>query len=136
MDPSTDLAKKLNNAVIDTLYNTIAHPPASFLGPEHVFRHADGGGNNLLQPNIGRGGTPYARSVQGKAGLPSSSLPDPSLVFDTILKKSDVSVLHCLLCSIFLLSDRLEPKTLWRNVVNDIRFCIHRYAFAFPNRSQ
>ncbi|KAG5644791.1 hypothetical protein DXG03_007612 [Asterophora parasitica] len=80
LDPHSDLAKKLNNSVINTLYNTIPHPPASYLGPTHSFRQADGGGNNLEKPDLGRAGTPYARSVQGKAGLPRSSLPDPGLV--------------------------------------------------------
>ena len=87
MDPYSDLTKKLNDTVIGTLYNTIPHPPASYLGPKHVFREADGRGNNLQDPDLGRAGTPYARSVQGKAGLPRSSLPDAGLVFDAILKR-------------------------------------------------
>jgi len=87
MDPSSDLAKKLNNGVISTLYNTVPHPIASYLGPTS-FREANGGGNNLENPDVGRAGMPYARSVQGKAGLPPSSLPDPGLIFDTILKRN------------------------------------------------
>ncbi|RDB14949.1 Psi-producing oxygenase A [Hypsizygus marmoreus] len=88
LDPNSDLSKKLNNTVINTLYNTVPHPPASYLGPAHCYRHADGGGNNLDNPDIGRAGTPYSRSVQGKAGLPRSSLPDPGLIFDTILQRN------------------------------------------------
>jgi len=91
IDPYSDLAKKLNNSVIDTLYNTIPHPPAAFLGSQFSFRQADGGSNNIEIPDIGRAGTPYARSVQGKGGLPRSSLPDAGLVFDTILKRKGVS---------------------------------------------
>ncbi|KAF9553362.1 heme peroxidase [Agrocybe pediades] len=87
LDPTTEIAKKLNNTVINTLYNTVPHPPASYLSPEYSFRQADGGYNNLQTPDIGRAGTPYARSVQGKAGLPRTSLPDPGLIFDTILKR-------------------------------------------------
>jgi len=90
MDPDTDLAKKLNDTVIGTLYNTVPHPVASHIGPEHSFRHADGGLNNLQDHDIGRAGTPYARSVQGKAGLPISSLPDAGLIFDAILKRKSV----------------------------------------------
>ncbi|RDB16366.1 Psi-producing oxygenase A [Hypsizygus marmoreus] len=89
LDPYSDVTKKLNNAVIGTLYNTVPHPPASYLGPATSFRQADGGGNNLQDPDVGRGGTPYSRSVQGKAALPRHSLPDPGLIFDTILKKRD-----------------------------------------------
>jgi linoleate 10R-lipoxygenase len=91
MDPYSDLTKKLNDTVIGTLYNTIPHPPASYLGPQHVFREADGRGNSLQDPDLGRAGTPYARSVQGKAGLPRSSLPDPGLIFDAILKRKGVN---------------------------------------------
>ncbi|KAG5638617.1 hypothetical protein H0H81_011507 [Sphagnurus paluster] len=90
MDPQSDVTKNLNDTVIGTLYNTIPHPSASQLGPASNFRHADGGGNNLQNPDVGRGGTPYARSVQGKAGLPRHSLPDPNLIFDIILKARDI----------------------------------------------
>lgn len=87
MDPETDVAKKLNNSVVGSLYDTVPHPPASYLGTASVFREADGRGNCLHNPDIGRAGTPYSRSVQGKAGLPRHSLPDPGLIFDTILKR-------------------------------------------------
>jgi len=90
LDPSSGLAKKMNDKVIGQLYDTIPHPPASYLGPANWFRQADGGGNNLENPDIGRGGRPYARSVQGRAGLPRSSLPDPGLVFDSLLRRKEV----------------------------------------------
>jgi hypothetical protein len=93
MDPTSDLSKKLNDKVINTLYNTVPHPPASYLGPAHCFRQADGGGNNLENPDLGRGGTRYARSVQPRAGLPTTSLPDTGLVYDMLLKKKDVGLL-------------------------------------------
>ena len=80
----------MNDKVIDMLYNTLVHPPASYLGPAHCFRQADGGGNNLQDPDLGRAGMPYARSVQPKSGLPRTALPDAGLVFDTILKKRSV----------------------------------------------
>ncbi|KAF8901487.1 heme peroxidase [Gymnopilus junonius] len=94
IDPDTSLAKKLNDSVINTLYNTIPHPPQSFVGPKYRFRQADGGGNNIENQDLGRAGTPYARSVQGTAGLPASSLPDPGLIFDTILKRNGQQVNH------------------------------------------
>jgi len=82
----------MSNSAITLLYNTIPHPPASFLGPVHSFRQADGGGNNLQNPDCGRAGTPYARSVQGKWCMPEAVQPDPGLIFDTILKARDVSI--------------------------------------------
>ncbi|KAG6877819.1 hypothetical protein C0993_003603 [Termitomyces sp. T159_Od127] len=90
LDPNGDLSKKMNNGLIDMLYNTVHHPPASYVGPRDSFRRADGGGNNHLNPDLGRAGMPYARSVQGKAGLPRTSLPDAGLVFDTILKRQGI----------------------------------------------
>lgn len=54
------------------------------------FREADGGGNNLLQPDIGRAGQHYARSVQGRHPMPAHALPDPGLVFDVLLKRRGV----------------------------------------------
>ena len=52
---------------------------------------ADGGGNSLDNYDLGRAGTHYARTVQGKKPQPPNSLPDPGLVFDTLLKARDVS---------------------------------------------
>ncbi|KAF8878550.1 heme peroxidase [Infundibulicybe gibba] len=80
------VAAKMSNSAIEMLYNTIPHA-TSLLGPVHATRQADGGGNNLQFPDLGRAGTPYARSVQGK--WCTSILPDPGLVFDTLLKARD-----------------------------------------------
>ena len=66
-------------------------PPASYLGPSHSFRQADGGGNNLQYPDLGRAGFAYSRSVQGKWCMPPETLPDPGLIFDTLLKRRAVS---------------------------------------------
>ncbi|KAG5723914.1 Psi-producing oxygenase C [Termitomyces sp. T112] len=92
LDPNSHLARRMNNSIINMLYNTVPHPPASYLGPHDSFRHADGGGNNLQNPDLGRAGRPYAKSVQGKAGLPRASLPDPGLVFDTILMRHGTQI--------------------------------------------
>ncbi|KAF8879251.1 heme peroxidase [Infundibulicybe gibba] len=80
------VATEMSNSVIAMLYNTIPHA-TSLLGPVHVTRQANSGGNNLQFPDLGRGGTPYARSVQGK--WCTSILPDPGLVFDSLLKACD-----------------------------------------------
>lgn len=37
-------------------------------------------------PQLGRAGTPYARDVENKNPLPANALPDPGLVFDTLLR--------------------------------------------------
>ncbi|KAF7358979.1 Heme peroxidase [Mycena sanguinolenta] len=107
MPPGSDVAKNMSNSAIALLYNTLPpcsffffrflqihsdakpQPRASLLGPVHSFREADGGGNNLQIPQLGRAGTPYARSVQGKWCYSSTSLPDPGLIFDTLMKARD-----------------------------------------------
>ncbi|KAJ7058676.1 heme peroxidase [Mycena amicta] len=83
---NTEVAQKMSNAAIALLYNNLPHPRAALLGQAHSFRQADGGGNNLQIPDLGRAGTPYARSVQGKWCYAPTALPDPGLVFDTLLK--------------------------------------------------
>lgn len=58
--------------------------------PKHVhyaFRAADGSNYNPLVPGIGKVGSPYARSVPSTNLTPSTTLPDPELVFDTLLKR-------------------------------------------------
>ena len=96
--PEGKLQDKLNNAAMTTLYETLPHPPSTYVGPQYAFRLADGGGNNPQLPDLGRAGLPYARSVQGKHPLPLCTLPDPGLVFDTLLKARDVSIP----CNIYL----------------------------------
>ncbi|KAL5536114.1 hypothetical protein ACEPAF_4219 [Sanghuangporus sanghuang] len=87
--PPGKLQDTLNDEAIALLYKTLPHPPATFLGPEWQFRAADGSGNNPEQPELGKSGTRYARSVQGKHPLPANVLPDPGLVFDLLLKARD-----------------------------------------------
>ncbi|KAJ3865441.1 heme peroxidase [Lentinula novae-zelandiae] len=87
---SSEAAVKIGNAAIGLLYNTVPHPVAALMGEVHSFRHADGGGNNLQTPDIGRAGMPYARSVQSKWCSSSFSLPDPNIVFETLLKRRDI----------------------------------------------
>ena len=89
--PPGKLQDKLNDEVMTVLYETLTHPPATFMDNAHKFRKADGSGNNILVPELGKSGMPYARSVQGKHPLPTNMLPDPGLVFDTLLKARNVS---------------------------------------------
>ncbi|KIP05732.1 hypothetical protein PHLGIDRAFT_91744, partial [Phlebiopsis gigantea 11061_1 CR5-6] len=91
---------KLESIVIGLLYKDLPHPPAGYLSlpDEHVvnrslqkvpyaFRSADGSDYNVLWPSLGKAGLPYARTVSSTHPLPASSLPDPSLVFDMLLKR-------------------------------------------------
>ncbi|KAH7890809.1 heme peroxidase [Phlebopus sp. FC_14] len=87
--PSGKVQDLAQTFVIKTLYNDLAHPPATFLGPEYAFRTADGSNNNPDQPDLGKAGTPYARSVQQANPLPTNQMPDAGLVFDTLLRRDE-----------------------------------------------
>ncbi|EIM82504.1 heme peroxidase [Stereum hirsutum FP-91666 SS1] len=88
LPPGDLIANKLTDTSVGMLYNTIPHPIASKLSPVHSWRQADGGGNNIQDPSVGQAGRPYARSVQGKWCLTPAALPDASLVYDTLFKRS------------------------------------------------
>ncbi|KAF7300861.1 Heme peroxidase [Mycena kentingensis (nom. inval.)] len=89
LPPQSAPAKKLAHGALTLLYNTIPHPPATSLGPQYTYRQADGGGNNIQNPEIGQAGTPYARSVQTRSAIAPNALPDPGLVFDTLMRARD-----------------------------------------------
>ena len=57
------------------------------MGQDYQFRTADGSGNSLLNPTIGKAGTPYSRSCSGTRPLPVADLPDPGLVYDAIIRR-------------------------------------------------
>ncbi|KAJ3989347.1 linoleate diol synthase [Lentinula detonsa] len=85
--PPGDLAQKLQDDVIKLLYNDLSHPPATLIGNKYAWRSADGSGNNIGDPELGMAGSTYARSVQQSHPLSPSELPDPGLIFDTLLKR-------------------------------------------------
>lgn len=73
-----------------TVYDDLPHPPSTYVGNGYAWRAADGAGNNLSDPDMGKAGTPYARSVQMTHPLPPQDLPDAGLVFDTLLRREKV----------------------------------------------
>ncbi|TFK24090.1 heme peroxidase [Coprinopsis marcescibilis] len=96
----THFSKKLQEAAITLLYKDLPHPVSGYLrlppttapGPAppavpYAFRTANGSYYNPLYPTMGMAGTPYARSVPSRHCLPKDSLPDPDLIFDTLLKR-------------------------------------------------
>ena len=72
------------------MYKDLPHPPSTYVGDKYAWRSADGSGNNLSDPDMGKANTPYARSVQMGTALPPQDLPDPGLIFDTLLKREKV----------------------------------------------
>ncbi|KAF2474572.1 putative fatty acid oxygenase PpoC [Lindgomyces ingoldianus] len=78
---------ELTNAFVNELWNSLQHPPLSYLGEKFTYRQADGSYNNIMFPHLGAANTPYARSVQPKTIQPGA-LPDPGLVFDSIFARN------------------------------------------------
>ncbi|PFH61671.1 hypothetical protein XA68_16681 [Ophiocordyceps unilateralis] len=52
------------------------------------YRAPDGRGNNVLQPDVGRAGSPYARTVKATKRLHGVK-PDPGLLFDLLMARDD-----------------------------------------------
>jgi hypothetical protein len=60
---------------------------------------------------MGKASTPYARSVQQMNSISLDTLPDPGLVFDTLLKRRQVRCFHHRLnaCRSSLMGNILVP---------------------------
>ena len=58
----------------------------SYLGERYQYRSADGSCNSLKHPDLGKAGTPYARTVAPKQMQPGA-LPDPGVIFDSIMTR-------------------------------------------------
>lgn len=86
------------------MYKDLPHPPTGFLSPldsghgssspsqisgrmHYAYRAPDGSNYNPLIPGLGKVGSPYARSVPSTRLTPKTSLPEPCLIFDTLLKR-------------------------------------------------
>ncbi len=80
------LNKDAGEKFITMLFHDLPHPPATVAGPTSKYRRHDGGGNNLWNPEMGKAGGPYSRSVpplQPKG----PNLPDPELVYEQLLRR-------------------------------------------------
>ncbi|KAK7230147.1 hypothetical protein V2G26_002317 [Clonostachys chloroleuca] len=81
----SDIQTKLTGTLVKELWDSLQHPPLSYLGDEHEYRTADGSNNNPLYPKLGMAGTPYVKSVTPLTlGRP---YPDPGEVFDKLLAR-------------------------------------------------
>ncbi|KAG9026836.1 hypothetical protein FRB95_008385 [Tulasnella sp. JGI-2019a] len=87
LPPDSAIQAKMENVMVEYLWYDLPHPPATYLGKKYAYRTADGSFNNVHTPDLGKARTPYTRSVQPKNPIPYSSLPDPGLVFDSLLRR-------------------------------------------------
>lgn len=84
---NSKLRVDLTNSFIDELWNTLQHPPMSYLGDKYIYRQPDGSYNNVMYPYLGAANTPYARSVNSSV-LSPGAMPDPGLVFDSVMVRN------------------------------------------------
>ena len=80
--------KELTNTFVDQLFNSLQHPPLSYLGDKFKYRQADGSFNNVMYPHMGAANTPYARTVQPET-IQTGALPDPGLIFDSLFAREN-----------------------------------------------
>lgn len=84
---NSGLSAKISGDFVGMLYKDLPHPPPTKAGPTTKYREHDGSGNNPWIPEMGKAGSPYARSVP-PTRTKGSNLPDPELVFDQLLKRN------------------------------------------------
>lgn len=86
-------------AAVTLLYKDRSHPPSGYLclpypsfsvTPTSIAQARDGSYTNILFPNLGKAGSPYARSVPSLHLLPPFALPHSGLLFDTLLKREEL----------------------------------------------
>lgn len=83
---NSGLADRVGGSFIKLLWDDLPHPSRSLAGPESQFRKHDASGNNIWNPDMGRAGLPYSRTVPPLKPK-GSDLPDPALVFEHLLKR-------------------------------------------------
>ncbi|CAG8878159.1 unnamed protein product [Penicillium nalgiovense] len=78
----------LTGLFLDDLWNSIPHPPLSYMGDDYKYRSADGSNNNPTLPWLGAANTPYCRTIAPLTIQPSG-LPDAGLIFDTLFARQE-----------------------------------------------
>lgn len=84
---TSGLADTVSNNFISMLWHDLPHPPPTMAGPAARYRKHDGSANNPWIPEMGKAGSPYARSVP-PLKTKGPNLPDPELVYDQLLKRN------------------------------------------------
>jgi hypothetical protein len=87
------LSNSLTGGFINNLWSALPHPPLSSLGSKYQYRDADGANNNIRIPDLGAAGSPYARSAKPVI-LQNIALPDPGVIFDSLMDRGDTFEPH------------------------------------------
>ncbi|KAL4864550.1 hypothetical protein BDV12DRAFT_205631 [Aspergillus spectabilis] len=77
---------KLTHKLLAKLWDSLPHPPLSYVGDKYAYRSADGSNNNPVLPQLGAANTEYARTTEPSKMRPPN-MPDPGLIFDTIFAR-------------------------------------------------
>ncbi|PYH67779.1 peroxidase/cytochrome P450 family protein [Aspergillus vadensis CBS 113365] len=89
MLPRTSKSRqRLTGILVDQLWQSLEHPPLSYFGNKYQYRTPDGSYNNPLEPDLGKAGSPYARSVPRLKALHGVQ-PDPGLLFDLLMARDE-----------------------------------------------
>jgi len=51
----SDISKTMTEKAVAMLWFDLPHPLATAVSPDHRFRSADGSGNNIWNPDLGKG---------------------------------------------------------------------------------
>ncbi|KAI1417225.1 linoleate diol synthase precursor [Hypoxylon sp. FL1857] len=82
--------KQATDAFINTLWDSLEHPPAQLRAKDARYREPDGSYNNLDVPSMGAANTRYARTTPAMV-FQGPNLPDPGLIFDSIMNRDGKS---------------------------------------------
>ncbi|KAH8646783.1 linoleate diol synthase [Xylariales sp. PMI_506] len=85
---NSKLREELTNNFLNELWGSLDHPPLLYIGDKFQYRMADGSWNNPLMPQLGAAGSAYARTCRPGV-VPLGALPDPGLIFDTIMSRTN-----------------------------------------------
>ncbi|KAK4998994.1 hypothetical protein LTR66_001873 [Elasticomyces elasticus] len=88
MPLNSGLSADISDGFIKMLWNDLPHPAATLGGSTARYRRHDGGGNSAWDPEMGKAGSSYSRSVPPKKPK-GPNLPDPELVFEQLLKRKE-----------------------------------------------
>ncbi|KAL8897030.1 MAG: hypothetical protein Q9207_007419, partial [Kuettlingeria erythrocarpa] len=88
LPPNSKMRAKLSQTLVGTLWDSLQHPPLSYYGDLHQYRTADGSYNNILFPDFGKAGMPYAKSCRAVKAMHGAK-PDPGLLFDLLMRRPD-----------------------------------------------
>ncbi|CAM0143185.1 hypothetical protein VKS41_008641 [Umbelopsis sp. WA50703] len=81
-----DFINHITEPLVTQFYNDIPKPYRSYVG--YNFRSADGSGNSVVLPDVGKAGSFYARTVTSHAHT-NLNLPDPNEVFDRLFRRPE-----------------------------------------------